>query len=276
YALVDESETWEMLDEANRKDWKKFYDALKLLYPGCDGNRHYTRNDLENLCSEQLHIPICTCNNFGLYYQSFLKISKFLITQKKLTELKSNKMFLEGIHETANASIRRCLEIKLLDHHPDEQYPMAEVYAAAVFLLPRTAAVDGNHISSSRATIHNCTTTGGWVLTCVLNQGAKVIVMLQSVQRSLRGVPLCSDYQMTMESVNTSSDQTLGVMENFLINFGTRDMLFQVQIVPVTAFDILLGRPFFMLTSCKTADLPNRDQDIMLTDANNRKIIQIP
>jgi hypothetical protein len=119
------------------------------------------------------------------------------------------------------------------------------------------------------------TTTGGWVLTCVLDQGAEVIVMLQLVWRSLGGVPLHSDYQMTMESVNMSSDQTLGVMENFLIDFGTGDMLFQVQIVLVAAFDVLLGRPSFTLTSCKTADLPNGDQDITLTDLNNGKIIWI-
>lgn len=612
-----------MLDEADGKDWKKFYDALKLLYPGCEGDRRYTRNDLDNLCAEQARIPIRTRDEFGTYYRNFLKISKFLITKKKLAELERDKLFLDGIHETTNAIIRRRLEIKMVDHHPDEPYPIDQVYTAAVFLLPGTAPVvstsasfsspaqptyrtviaptpvaqpsvtvtqpsggivvkkeyslqstpyecyfcggkshiakwcssrreyitsgkiienegkvympDGSRIPGSRedgsfkdridkytgqtpatganaiqvqagvyyraapdieviaeidssAFLHTCsetmedeeeqehldkirqvnaeyaaftaerarrsnkgktarfegvdvpprpkpgpsskvteqteeivspevreaktkkapnpgtvvvkpatkpfatdpavpiasssttpapqyryafpledkdaekrvmdrildtdvnvpirdliasssdirkalkdlttskrvtvgtvsvnelsghpqteqflkgwdehmkrandgrivadhfkslrtirgTTTGGRVLTCVLDQGAEVIVMPQSVWRSLGGVPLRSDYQMTMESVNTSSDQTLGVMENFPIDFGAGEMLFQVQIVPVAAFDVLLGRPFFTLTSCKTVDLPNGDQDITLTDPNSGKVIRIP
>ncbi|KAG2155019.1 uncharacterized protein EDB93DRAFT_1247974 [Suillus bovinus] len=119
-------------------------------------------------------------------------------------------------------------------------------------------------------------TRGGQVLSCVLDQGAEVIVMLQAVWRSLGGVPLRSDYQMTMESVNTSMDSTLGVMENFPLDFRTGDMMFQVQIVPMANFDILLGRPFFTLTSCLTTNLPNGDQDVTLTDPNTGKIIRIP
>lgn len=84
YAPIEESETWEMLNKADSNDWKKFYNALKLLYPGCEGDCHYTWNDLENLCMEQSHIPICTLDKFRMYYWSFLKISKFLMTKKKL------------------------------------------------------------------------------------------------------------------------------------------------------------------------------------------------
>jgi hypothetical protein len=67
-----------------------------------------------------------------------------------------------------------------------------------------------------------------------------------------------------MESVNTSTDETLEVIENLPLDFGAGEMLFQVQVVPTTNFDILLGRPFFMLTSCLMEDLPNGKQDMTL------------
>ncbi|KAG2101829.1 uncharacterized protein F5147DRAFT_561148, partial [Suillus discolor] len=148
YAPVEESETWEMLDKAKGKDWKKFYNALKLLYPGCEGDRHYTQNNLENLCKEQSRIPIRTHDEFGTYYRSFLKLSKFLMMNKRLAELERDRLFLDGIHETANTTICRRLEIKMIDHHPDEPYPMDQVYTAAVFLLPGTAAVINTSIAS--------------------------------------------------------------------------------------------------------------------------------
>jgi len=100
--------------------------------------------------------------------------------------------------------------------------------------------------------------------------------MLRSVWRTLGGIPLRSDHKLTMESVNTSTDETLGVIENLPLDFGVGEMLFQVQVVPTANFDVLLGRPFFTLTSCRTEDLPNGEQDVTLTNPNTGKVIRIP
>ncbi|KAG2128924.1 uncharacterized protein EDB93DRAFT_1094960, partial [Suillus bovinus] len=88
-------------------------------------------------------------------------------------------------------------------------------------------------------------------------------------------VPLCSDHQMTMESVNTSMDSTLSIMENFPLDFRTGDMMFQVQIVPMANFNILLGRPFFTLTSCQITNLSSGNQNVTLTDSNTSKVVRI-
>jgi hypothetical protein len=71
-----------------------------------------------------------------------------------------------------------------------------------------------------------------------------------------------------MESVNTTKDATLGVVENVPLNFGVGPMFFQVQVTERVNFEILLGRPTF--------DLPNGDQDILLTDPNTRKELCLP
>jgi hypothetical protein len=114
------------------------------------------------------------------------------------------------------------------------------------------------------------------ILSCILDQGAECIVMLHSVWCTLGSILLRSDHKLTMESVNTSTDETLGVIDNLPLNFGAGEMLFQVQVVPIANFDVLLGRSFFTLTSCCTEDLPNGEQDMMLTDPNMGKVIRIP
>jgi len=90
--------------------------------------------------------------------------------------------------------------------------------------------------------------------------------MPHSVWCMLGGIPLRSDHKLTMESVNASTDKMLGVIENLPLDFGVGEMLFQVQVVPTTNFNVLLGWPFFMLTGCHIEDLPNGEQDIMLTN----------
>ncbi|KAG2339646.1 hypothetical protein BDR05DRAFT_891445, partial [Suillus weaverae] len=119
------------------------------------------------------------------------------------------------------------------------------------------------------------TTIGGRKLTCILDQGAEVVVMPKEVWKSL-GVGLRSDHHLNMESVNMSRDATLGIIENILLNFGGGPMFFQIQVMERANFEVLLGCPFFILTSCRTFDLPNGEQDILLTDPNTRKEMRIP
>jgi hypothetical protein len=114
------------------------------------------------------------------------------------------------------------------------------------------------------------------ILSCILDQGTECIVMLCSVWCTLGGILLRSNHKLTMESVNTSTNETLGVIENLPLDFGVGEMLFQVQVVPTANFDVLLGQPFFTLTSCRTEDLPNGEQDVTLTDLNTGKVICIP
>ncbi|KAG2065981.1 hypothetical protein BDR04DRAFT_1031352 [Suillus decipiens] len=138
YMPIEEAETWEMLDEATLPDWKKFVAVVKLLYPGCKGDRRFIHTDLENLCTEQVHVPMTLQEELGQYYCKFFKISKHLIMKKKLADLECDHLFLDGFHATAKTAIMQQLEIKLTDHHPDDPYDITEVYNAAVFLLLST------------------------------------------------------------------------------------------------------------------------------------------
>jgi hypothetical protein len=79
-----------------------------------------------------------------------------------------------------------------------------------------------------------------------------------------------------MESVNMTCDSILGVIENVPLDFGAGPMYFQVQVTVCANFNVLLGRPFFKLTSCRTFNLPNGEQDILLTNPNACKELRIP
>jgi hypothetical protein len=111
---------------------------------------------------------------------------------------------------------------------------------------------------------------GKRTVTCLLDSGAEIVAMRKDIWQSL-GVPLRSDHLMTMESANKTKNTTLGVIENLTFNFGAGDLMFQVQVVETANFEVLLGRPFHSLTSCRSRDTLNGDLDITLTDPNTGK-----
>jgi len=45
YAPIDEAEVWALEPEAKGKDWDKFIAVIKAMYPGCEGDRRYTRTE---------------------------------------------------------------------------------------------------------------------------------------------------------------------------------------------------------------------------------------
>jgi hypothetical protein len=111
---------------------------------------------------------------------------------------------------------------------------------------------------------------GKRTITCLLDLGAEIIGMRKDVWESL-GIPLRTDHLMTMESANKTKNLTIGVIENLIFNFGAGDMMFQVQVVETANFEVLLGRPFHALTSCRSRDTLNGDLEITLTDPNTGK-----
>jgi hypothetical protein len=71
-------------------------------------------------------------------------------------------------------------------------------------------------------------------------------------------------------------DVMLGVIKNVPLNFGAGPMFFQVQVTECANFEILLGQPFFKLTACKTFNLLNGGQDILLTNPNMHNKLHLP
>ena len=74
----------------------------------------------------------------------------------------------------------------------------------------------------------------------VLDSGSKIVAMLKRVWEDL-SLPVWSDHVMTMSNTNTSTESTLGIVENLCLDFGASKICLQVQVVLRANFDLLLG-----------------------------------
>ena len=74
----------------------------------------------------------------------------------------------------------------------------------------------------------------------VLDSGSEIVTMPKRVWEDL-GLPVRSNHVMTMSNANTSTESTLGIVENLCLDFGASKICLQVQVVPRANFDLLLG-----------------------------------
>ncbi|TFK22316.1 hypothetical protein FA15DRAFT_596395 [Coprinopsis marcescibilis] len=109
----------------------------------------------------------------------------------------------------------------------------------------------------------------------ILDDGSQMIGMSAAVWRRL-GAPARSDHKLSVEAANKSVNTTEGVLPNFKVTIGGLDLYLQVQIVEDAAYDILLGRPFFTLTSAKVSHLPSGGTTITLTCPNTGAVVTLP
>ena len=78
-----------------------------------------------------------------------------------------------------------------------------------------------------------------WSILGVLDSGSEIVAMPKRVWEDL-GLPVQSDHVMMMSNANTSTESTLGVVENLRLDFGASEICLQVQVVPRANFDLLL------------------------------------
>ncbi|KAG1719382.1 uncharacterized protein EDB91DRAFT_1257711 [Suillus paluster] len=149
YIHRDDAGTWETLEETGKADFDKFVDAVKTLYPGCESDKQYMRADLEFLVNAQTAKPMQLQDDVGAYLRQFCRVSTFLIKKKCLAENEHDRLFLEGFHPDIQTRIRRRLEIKEPDLHPDDAYTQASVLEAALFLLQGSTPLQAQSISPS-------------------------------------------------------------------------------------------------------------------------------
>ena len=81
YADLEEVEGWELLNEVttNPLDWANFAQAVKKLYPGCEGANQYYWANIQYLVQEFRAKPMHTLEDLSEYQCKFLKITWILI-----------------------------------------------------------------------------------------------------------------------------------------------------------------------------------------------------
>ena len=110
----------------------------------------------------------------------------------------------------------------------------------------------------------------------ILDPGCQIVAMSEEVCHEL-ALAYNPAIKIYMQSANGTVDESLGLAQNvpFLIE-DTIVLYMQVHVIRNPAYDILLGRPFDILTESVVRNFRNEDQTITITDPNTGRIITIP
>ncbi|KAF9643509.1 hypothetical protein BDM02DRAFT_3104313, partial [Thelephora ganbajun] len=100
---------------------------------------------------------------------------------------------------------------------------------------------------------------------CILDGGAQVVVMRKDVWERLRA-PITANKSIPMESANSGTTTTLGLVENYPVHLGPVTIYLQIQVIEDAPFEVLLGRPFFDVTSCSEVSSSGGSHEIRIRD----------
>ena len=110
---------------------------------------------------------------------------------------------------------------------------------------------------------------------CILDPGCQIVAMSEDTCHDLSLV-YDPTIRLNMQSANGNTDWSLGLARNVPFTIGTITLYMQVHIIGSPAYDILLGRPFDILTESIVRNFSNEDQTVTITDPNTGQRHTIP
>jgi hypothetical protein len=112
-------------------------------------------------------------------------------------------------------------------------------------------------------------------LESVVDPGSEIVSMAKRVAERL-GLSWDPDITIFMQSANAQLKQSAGLARNVRFTFGDIHVYLQVHIIETTAYDVLLGRPFDILTRSNIQNFSSGMQTITITDPNTQKRVSLP
>jgi hypothetical protein len=109
----------------------------------------------------------------------------------------------------------------------------------------------------------------------IIDPGSQIIAMLEAVYHDI-SLAYYPSIKLNMQSANSEVDQSLGLSCNIPCKINTITLYLQIHITRSPAYDILLGRPFNVLTKSTVKNFPNEDQTITIIDPNTKCSVTIP
>ena len=109
----------------------------------------------------------------------------------------------------------------------------------------------------------------------VVDPGSSIVSMSEAVAIHLR-ISYDPTVFINMESANGSLDKTLGLARNVHCKIGGINLYLQVHVVRDPAYDILLGRPFDVLTRSTIQNFPDGNQTVTIHDPNSGYVATVP
>jgi hypothetical protein len=109
----------------------------------------------------------------------------------------------------------------------------------------------------------------------ILDPGCQIVAMSEEVSTAL-ALSYDPTIRLNMVSANGGIDQSLGLSRNVPFLVGDITLYFQVHVLRAPAYDILLGRPFDVLTQSVVRNYTNEAQTVTIIDPNTGKQATVP
>ncbi|KAJ3780536.1 hypothetical protein GGU10DRAFT_380509 [Lentinula aff. detonsa] len=110
---------------------------------------------------------------------------------------------------------------------------------------------------------------------CITDGGCSIVGMSDAVCNAL-GITFDPTNKIEIQSANRGVNLTLGLAKDVPFRFGDITVFLQVHIIPSPAYDVLLGRPFEILTQAVFHNFLSGEQHLTITDPNNNRVVTIP
>ena len=109
----------------------------------------------------------------------------------------------------------------------------------------------------------------------ILDPSCQIVAMSEEVCLML-SIAYDPNVCLNMVSANRGIDQLLGLAKNVPFKIGEITVYLQVHILHQPAYDILLGRPFNVLTKSDVCNYSNKNQTITILDPNTSRRATVP
>ena len=109
----------------------------------------------------------------------------------------------------------------------------------------------------------------------IIDPGCQIIALSEAICHNL-GLSYDPTVQLNMQSANGEVDRSLGLARNVPCRIGPITLFLQMHVIREAAYDVLLGRPFDVLTESVVRNYEDENQTITIRDPNSGKIVTIP
>ncbi|KAI0633705.1 hypothetical protein C8Q77DRAFT_1033001, partial [Trametes polyzona] len=137
-------------------------------------------------------------------------------------------------------------------------------------LPPLATAADSSAIRAIEGTFKSNTR-----VSCILDSGSAIISMSEGLCHTL-GLAYDPSVILHMQSANGETNPSLGLARNVPVRFGTIVVYLQFHVIRSPAYDVLLGRPFDVLTESVVQTFGDGTQTITLHDPNSDIVTKVP
>ncbi|KAE9389486.1 hypothetical protein BT96DRAFT_834828 [Gymnopus androsaceus JB14] len=253
------------------KTWAEFKKEVLSHYPGALEVAEATTEDLKKVVSEFAKSGISNSKELSTYHQKFSIVADSLQEHSILSGVQVASFYVQAFPDSIRIHLDTRLQVSFPKKVKGQAYSLTELREAIDFLLSDalTTVMESSSIRGLNALI------GERAVHCVADSGCSIVAMSDATSNVL-GLSFDPKRRIPLQSANGKTDWTLGVAKDVPFRFGDIISFLQVHIIESPAYDVLLGRPFEVLTQARVQNFLSGDQHYTLTDPNTNKVVTIP